>query len=87
MTKPIRIAGFDAPETFRPKSEAERQHGLEATEFAKKLLVGELKLISCGYGVYNRVEGYIILEDGRNFTQIMIDNGFQKHDNYETYKF
>lgn len=34
----FRIKGLDTPETWRPKSEAERVHGKAATGFATELL-------------------------------------------------
>lgn len=34
----VRLRGLDTPETFHPENDAERQHGLAATEFARGLI-------------------------------------------------
>jgi endonuclease YncB( thermonuclease family) len=80
----IRIKDFDAPETWRPKNEAERSHGEAATERARELLnQGPLKIKVWGWGVYNRVEGNIILPDDRFMKDVLIEEGFEKKVRYE----
>lgn len=75
----FRIKDFDAPETWRPKSEEEKLLGQKATEFAKGLLWGkELVLRSYKLGIYGRYECAITLPDGRDFATVMKENGFQK---------
>lgn len=36
----VRLSGVDTPETWRPSSEAERQHGLLATKFVRERIEG-----------------------------------------------
>lgn len=75
-------AYFDTPETWRPKSEAEREHGKAATARAKELLEGKtFKLSSIKKGKY-RFVAKIELEDGSDFGTKMINEGFQKKENY-----
>jgi len=81
----LRIDGFDAPETWRPKSESEKRHGEEAKGRAVELLMDkELVFVtSKDKGIYGRYGASITLPNGTNFTQIMIQEGFQKKENYE----
>lgn len=80
----FRIDGFDAPETWRPRNEAEREHGERATARAIELLMGKDIHIQSSKvaGIYGRYGAIIFLEDGRNFSEVMINEGFQKRDNY-----
>jgi micrococcal nuclease len=84
----VRLANFDAPETWRPLNEAEREHGKQATEFLKNLIEGkEVLLESTKYGRYGRAIGNIYLtEDDFNnkkpVQQLMIENGLAKRDEY-----
>lgn len=78
----LRIKDFDAPETWRPKTESEREHGKKATQRAIELLSGSFKVKAYGWAVYNRVEADIILEDGRDFASIMKSEGFSKRSTY-----
>lgn len=81
----LRIDGFDAPETWRPRNEAERTHGKAATARAKELLEG-MDLIfttSKDIGIYGRYGASITLSGGRSFSEIMISEGFQKKETYE----
>ena len=79
----IRVAEFDAPETYRPKSEEERDHGTLATEFAETLLpIGsEVTLHTIKKGKY-RFVAIVILQDGSSFAELMIENGFAKQESY-----
>lgn len=78
----LRIRDYDAPETWRPKNQAERDHGEAATQFAIELLPERFVVRSYGWAVYNRVEADVILSDGRNYSVIMISQGFSKRDQY-----
>lgn len=80
----VRVADFDAAETWRPSSRAELEHGQQATQRAKELLQPPLHIRAYGWGVFNRVRADIILPDGSDFAQTMISEGFQKRDNYES---
>jgi len=80
----LRIDGFDAPETWRPRNEAEEIHGKAATARAKELLDG-FELIfttSKDVGIYGRFGASITLPGGRSFSDVMISEGFQKRDDY-----
>lgn len=82
-TSSIRVKDLDTPETWRPKSEAERTHGNEATSMAAILLEGqEIQLNITGRDRYGRVVAEVILPDGRNFKEVMIKNGLQKRESY-----
>lgn len=80
----FRIDGFDAPETWRPRNDAEREHGERATQRAIELLIGKnIHLQSSKIaGIYGRYGATIWLEDGRNFSEVMINEGFQKRESY-----
>jgi endonuclease YncB( thermonuclease family) len=84
MTQRFRINDYDAPETWRPKSEAEALHGEAATARAIELLIGKEVVFESTKipGIYGRYGANIWLEDGRDFAQIMISEGFQKKEGY-----
>jgi endonuclease YncB( thermonuclease family) len=80
----LRIDDYDAPETWRPRNEAEKEHGLAATIRAKELLEG-FELIfttSKAVGIYGRFGASITLSDGRKFGEVMINEGFAKKETY-----
>ena len=81
----FRIDGFDAPETWRPRNEAEKRHGEAATHRALELLLEEDNLIfvtSKTPGIYGRYGAQIFLEDERDYAEVMIQEGFAKQDVY-----
>jgi micrococcal nuclease len=85
-TQRLRLDDFDAPESWRPRNEAEKIHGEAAKKRAKELLEGVDGLIfitSKDIGVYGRYGASIILPDGTKFKDIMISEGYQKKDKYE----
>jgi micrococcal nuclease len=74
---------FDTPETWRPKTEGEKKHGEEAKTRAKELLEGkEIVLKSVKKGKY-RYLAEVFLDDGINYADQMISEGFQKRESYE----
>lgn len=92
----VRIVDIDTPETWRPTTEAERKHGEEATKRANELMP-VLTCESCGCvtgtkvlletfktraSIYGRYDGKITLDDGRVYAVIMIEEGFEKRDDY-----
>ena len=81
----LRIDGFDAPESWRPRNEAEKAHGLKAKARASELLMNKelIFVTSKDMGIYGRYGASIFLPDGTNFTQIMIQEGFEKKSSYE----
>lgn len=76
----IRIKGYDAPETFRPKSEEERQAGLKAKEYLKQIIVDKPILYVEGRykDSFGRVLGYIHLSSGDCVSRLMKEAGYNK---------
>jgi len=88
---------FDAPETYRPRSEAEREHGKKATKFLHSLLFRpdgtprDLVLhipgdpdgkIAKTIAIGGRFVG-MLFADGIDVVEELKKNGFIKRDNYE----
>lgn len=70
--------GFNTYETYRPEDEIERFLGEKATARAKELLSGQVIILrSVKWGKYRYV-ATIELEDGRDYGDIMIQEGHQK---------
>jgi len=84
MTQRFRIDGFDAPETWRPRNELEKRHGEAATHRALELLMEEdlIFITSKTPGIYGRYGAEILLEDERDYAEVMIQEGFAKQDVY-----
>ncbi len=84
MTQRFRVNDYDAPETFRPRNEAEKIHGKRATVRAIELLMGDDILLKSTKvaGIYGRFGADIWLKNGENFIEIMINEGFSKKKNY-----
>lgn len=80
----LRIDDFDAPESWRPRNEAEKIHGNEAKARAKELLEGKDAIFttSKAVGIYGRFGASITLSDGRLFKDVMISEGLAKKDEY-----
>lgn len=81
----LRVMELDTPELFRPKSEAEALHAAEARDRAIQLLNEKSVIINTfkDPSAYNRYSAKITMSDGRDFAQVMLQEGFQKKDNYE----
>jgi micrococcal nuclease len=84
----LRLKGIDTPETWRPSTEAEREHGEKATQFVKELIEGQfVKVRTYKMGIYGRYEADVFIEDAQGdvmeLDQILRDNGFVKLDSYE----
>lgn len=78
----FRLNRVDTPETWRPKSEAERIHGEKATLFVKKLILNkQVTIISHKLGIYGRYEADIII-DGKDLGTLLEQNGLVKLDDY-----
>lgn len=81
----FRLANIDTPETWRPRSEAEREHGERAKEFVVKELTGKaITVKSYKLGVYSRYSCDIYY-DGKTLTEELKKNGFEKRESYEGY--
>jgi endonuclease YncB( thermonuclease family) len=85
MRQRFRIDEYDAPETWRPRNEAEKNHGIEATARAIQLLAEEdlVFITSKTIGIFGRYGAQIILKDGRDFGNVMIQEGFSKKEEYD----
>lgn len=81
----FRLEGVDTPETWRPMSEAEYQHGLKATALVESLIQGKTITIKTfkEMGPYNRYSAIVTLSDGRDLAQILIEAGMSKLPSYE----
>lgn len=78
----IRVADFNAPETWRPSTKEERTHGEAATEYAVELLQPPLHVRVYGWGVFNRVRADFILPNGEDFATLMSEAGYDKRFEY-----
>ena len=75
---------FDTPEAklYRGVNEEHKQHGLEAKKRAEELLLNkDIYLKSYKEGSF-RWLGEIWLEDGTNYVELMVSEGFQKKEQY-----
>lgn len=81
----LRIKDLDTPETWRPLNDTEREHGKQATARAKQLLDNKnISIKTYKPGKYGgRYIADITLPDGRDFKDVMINEGFQKRISYE----
>lgn len=80
----FRIEDLDTPETWRPRNAAEKEHGLQATKRANELLMGKTLLFETTKlpGIYGRYGATIWLEDGNKYSEVMINEGLAKRENY-----
>jgi len=79
----FRLTEIDTPETWRPKSNAEAEHGAKCTSFVKQLMEMKQVLIKSNkLGIYGRYEASVTLPDGQNLATLLIENGFEKLDSY-----
>jgi len=80
----FRLKDVDTPETWRPKTEAEKKHGLLATKYVIELIEHKSVILSSvKSAVYSRYEAYVTLQDGTDLGTLLIENGFEKLDKYE----
>lgn len=84
-TQRLRIDAYDAPETWRPRNELEKEHGEAAKSRAIALLMGNELIFntSKAVGIYGRYGATITLPDGSDFAKTMINEGFQKKKSYD----
>lgn len=76
----VRLIGIDTPETVRPDYPVEC-YGQEASQRAKDLLVGTRVTVTADstqdlYDKHDRLLAYLTLEDGRDFGEVMIREGY-----------
>jgi len=80
----FRLKDVDTPETWRPKTEAENEHGLKATAYVIGLIENQSVILSSvKSAVYSRYEAYVTLKDGSDLGTLLIEHGFEKLDHYE----
>lgn len=84
----VRLIGIDAPETVDLR-ESVQCFGKEASNKAKELLYGktitlESDLTQGNRDKYQRLLRYAILEDGTNFSKLMISEGFAHEYTYQS---
>lgn len=82
MDTRVRLSGFDAPETWRPKSDEEREAGLLVTQYLAQLIEGvPLILKSHRLDLYNRAIGELFIGDASVNAEVMAfiaDNQLEK---------
>lgn len=79
----FRVNNYDAPEIWRPKTDAERIHGEEAMITALRLLTGEVIMTTYKLDIYARYAADVTLPDGRDYATVMKHLGFEKQTYYE----
>ena len=79
----FRLNDIDTPETWRPKSNAEREHGELATARVKELIEGkEIIIYSYKLGIYGRYSADVYLLSGISLADLLKEEGFEKKDSY-----
>lgn len=79
----FRVKDFDAPESWRPKTEAEAVHGAKAKARAIELL--NLKYVAIETfraDLHGRYVVNITMADGRSFADVMTEEGLVKLPDY-----
>ena len=83
ITTKLRLAEIDTPETYRPKTEAERTHGKEATAFVSDLILDKTIVIRTNKsGKYGRYIAYVEIPDGRDLGTLLVENNLVKLSSY-----
>lgn len=88
----LRLIGIDTPETVDPRKPVQC-FGKEASNKARELLSGkkvrlESDLTQGDKDKYDRLLRYVILEDGTNFNELMIREGYAHEYTYkDPYKY
>ena len=79
----VRLNDIDTPETWRPKSEAERVHGAKASDFVEALIdKAEVTIRTYKLGLYGRYSADVTLLDGRDLATVIKDAGLEKKETY-----
>lgn len=67
----VRLDDYDAPETWRPQSEAEREAGVRVKEYLEELLADkELLLESRKVDLYNRCDGELFIKCNSGYESV-----------------
>jgi endonuclease YncB( thermonuclease family) len=84
-TETVRLRDFDAPETWRPKSEDERAHGLVCKNRVIQLLGDAASVLLRTHkdktGKYGRMLASVSIE-GVDLVETLIAEGLSKRDDY-----
>jgi len=83
----VRLIGIDAPETVDPKKPVQC-FGKEASAKAKEILTDKTIILESDptqgeRDMYGRLLRYVFLEDGTNFDELMISQGFAREYTYK----
>ena len=80
----FRLKDVDTPETFRPRNEAEREHGVVAKLFVMRFMLHTKVLIkSSKTGKYGRWLAVVHNQEGENLADLLRANDLVKRDNYD----
>jgi len=84
----IRLIGIDTPETVDPRKPVQC-FGKEASARTKELLLGKRVTLEADESQserdkYERLLRYVIMEDGRNFNLLMIEEGYAHEYTYDS---
>jgi len=80
----FRIKDIDTPETWRPSSEREKEHGELATKFTADAIENtNVILTSIKIASYGRYEANVELNDGSDLCVLLKENGFDKLESYD----
>jgi len=79
----VRLNGIDTPETWRPKTDSEREHGEKATKFVMNLISNKtVEIETYKLGIYGRYSASVQLPDGRSLVSLLKMAGFEKRNDY-----
>lgn len=81
----VRLSGVDAPETFRPRCAAEREHGRDARGFVDSAVSGRACVLDteCREDKYGRVLGVLRVEgEARSVNDMLRERGLTKRADY-----
>lgn len=80
----FRLRGIDTPETWRPKTEAEREHGEQATALVKEAIENKVVLVKTYKAdKYGRYLCDVIFDNGLNLASYLEIKGMSKKEEYE----
>lgn len=79
----VRLHGIDTPETWRPKTNSEREHGEKATKFVRDLILNKtVSIKTYKLGIYGRYSASVLLPDGRDLVSLLKMSSFEKRNDY-----
>lgn len=79
----VRPNTYDAPETYRPRNMAEKQHGMEATHYLKELIEGkDIYITTTEEDSFGRWLATVKLLTGEDLGKVMGENDLLKRESY-----